>query len=285
MIIALTLAVIAPMCAQKNLSALAPFSLLGLAGTLFTGAFMAMRFFDGSYAPGGKYFDSLPVRPVFTHDGYTLNHMTFVLLSMLSTSYIAHFNAPKFFQELQNPTMARFNTVVGGAFGAAIAFFIFIMVIGYATFGGNTLGFVLNNYSSADNVATIARFAIGLALVTSFPFTFSALREGIFDILGVSPAQREAKFLSVTFGLLGLITALALTLNDVGFVVSISGALFGCLLMFVVPAVMNIQLIKSTGRASENKLELVANYGLLGTGVVMAVLGVAVSVMRQMGHL
>ena len=41
-----------------------------------------------------------------------------------------------------------------------------------------------------------------------------------------------------------MVTLLALVLKDVGFVVSISGAMFGCLLMFIVPAIMTISNIK-----------------------------------------
>ena len=78
--------------------------------------------------------------------------------------------------------MARFNQVVSGAFLSSIAFFVFIMSVGFSTFGGATAGFVLNNYASSDLLATLARFAIGLALLTGYPFTFSALREGILDL-------------------------------------------------------------------------------------------------------
>ena len=52
--------------------------------------------------------------------------------------------------------------------------------------------------------------------------------------------------------------------------------------MFIVPAVMNIKLLAATGG---NKLEVLFNYGIAGTGVVMAILGVYVSVMKQLGHL
>lgn len=243
---------------------------------------MAIRYFDGSYAPGGKFFDGLPLVPIFSGDGFKLNHLTFVLLSMLSTAYIAHYSAPTFYNELQNPTMTRFNTVVGGAFGASIAFFLFIMGIGYSTFGGNTLGFVLNNYSRSDSLATVARFAIGIALLTGYPFTFSALREGILDFMKVPTHQRSKMSTPVTLGMLSVLTMLALVLKDVGFVVSVSGALFGCLLMFIVPAVMNIRLLTASGG---NKSEVFFNYGIVGTGVIMAILGVYVSIMKQMGQL
>ena len=105
----------------------------------------------------------------------------------LSQSYIAHYNAPQFLAELKNNTMARFNQVVSGAFLSSIVFFVFIMSVGFSTFGGATAGFVLNNYASSDLLATLARFAIGLALLTGYPFTFSALREGILDLRKVEP--------------------------------------------------------------------------------------------------
>lgn len=274
---------------MKSLSALAPFSLLGLGGTLYAGIFMLIRLLDRSYFPGGKFFNDIVAKPSFGN-GFTVNQLTFVLLSMLSTSYIAHYNAPKFYAELKNPSMKRFNQVVGGAFGTSILFFIFIMVTGFLSFGGSTAGFVLNNYSSKDSLATLARFAIGLALLTGYPFTFSALREGVLDLQGKVGGARESAFKPLTLTLLGLVTGLALVLKDVGFVVSITGALFGCLLMFIVPAIMNISSHKASVERGlkptlGKKLEIGLNYGLIGTGVVMTVLGVYVSVMSQLGKL
>lgn len=44
-----------PLCMLKNLSVLAPTSMLGVIGFAATTVVMAVRYFDGSYAPGGKY--------------------------------------------------------------------------------------------------------------------------------------------------------------------------------------------------------------------------------------
>lgn len=251
---------------------------------------MAIRLLDKSYAIGGRFFNEIAVKPIFNmRGGYVLNHLTFVLISMLSTSFIAHYNAPQFFTELKNPTPARFNTVVGGAFGSAIVFFILMMSMGFLTFGGASQGFVLNNYASSDVLATLARLAIGVALVTGYPFLFSALREGVLDIVQAKGDKREKAHVPATLGLLGLVTALALVLKDVGFVVSISGAMFGCLLMFVVPAIMNLKNLdrmRATGIPSSLEgVKKIGNYLLILTGVVMTVLGVAVSVLKQLGKL
>jgi amino acid permease len=59
---------------------------------------------------------------------------------MLGTSYIAHFNAPKFYNELENTSMKRFNTVVAGAFGISMGLFALIMTVGFLSFGSNTVG-------------------------------------------------------------------------------------------------------------------------------------------------
>lgn len=282
MILLLTSLVLLPLCSLRSLNALSPFSLLGLGGTLYTAIFMAIRFLDQSYFPGGQFFHAIKNPPLFNQRGpYVLNHLTLVLLSMLSTSYIAHYNAPQFYNELQNNTMKRFNSMVGGAFGAAIVFFTFVMGVGFLSFGGNTQGFILNNYATTDRLATVARFAIGLALLTGYPFTFSALREGLLDILNKKGEERNKLFTPLTLGLLTMVTGLALVLRDVGFVNSITGALFGCFLMFIVPAVMNLGNDKTPLRG----LEKVGNYGMIVAGLVMGILGVYVSVARQMGKL
>eukprot|EP01035_Chromulina_nebulosa_P026613 gene26613-34860_t len=285
--------VLLPLCSLKSLSALAPFSILGLAGTLYTAIFMAIRYFDGSYLPGGKFFAALPAvgRPIFNSRGGIEINKIFVLVSMLSTSFVAHFIAPRFYNELKDKSVSRFNQVVSYSFLSAIVTFIFMTVTGFLTFGGATAGFVLNNYASFDGLATFARLAIGLALLTGYPFTFSALRDGILDLLNVTGSVREGLVPYLTFGLLGLVTGLALVLKDVGFVVSVSGALFGCSLMFIVPAIMNINNIKSFAKSTDkalskgNKVEIALNYLLAGSGVVMGGLGVAISVLKQIGKL
>jgi amino acid permease len=289
MILLLSIFVLLPLCSLKSLNSLSPFSLLGLGGTLYTAIFMTIRYLDKSYAPGGSFYSLIPSKPSFyQRGGYSLNHLTFVLLSMLSTAYIAHYNAPAFYNELEHPTMEKFNKVVGSAFGTSILFFIFVMSIGFLTFGGNTAGFILNNYSGQDKLATVARFAIGLALLTGYPFTFSALRNGILEIMRKQTAiEKQKLFTPLTLSLLTVVTAMALVLRDVGFVVSISGAMFGCLLMFIIPGVMNLASFKkdADNKSAGRQMEKLGNYGIMGTGLIMAILGVYVTIARQLGKM
>lgn len=56
---------------------------------------------------------------------------------------------------------------------------------------------------------------------------YTALRNGIMDLGKFSVEKREKARLPLTGGLFVILTALAIALKDVGFVVSISGAMFG----------------------------------------------------------
>lgn len=307
-ILILSSLILFPLCSLKNMAALAPFSILGLGGMLYTAAYMAVRYADKSYLAGGQYFGELAVRykPLFnTRPGKFISKQTFQLLSMLSTAYIAHFNAPKFYAELDNPTIPRYNKMVSGAFGISMVFFTVIMGLGYKTFGGNCAGLILNNYAANDVGAILARLMVGGAIITSYPFCFSALRDGLLDLQGMNGAKRESMIGTYNLGLLSLVTAIALVLKDVGFVVGLSGAMFGPILLLVLPALMNISNIKKkfgqgllgkplngnmglTNRkplGRGNKLELIANYLMIPTGIVLTVVCVAVSVLTEMGKM
>jgi hypothetical protein len=84
---------------MKNLSSLAPFSLLGSLGMLYTAAAMMIRFFGKAYAPTGKFGMDMAasLRPKFGDVGASgiLSPSAAILVGMLSTAYMAHFNAPK----------------------------------------------------------------------------------------------------------------------------------------------------------------------------------------------
>lgn len=50
-----------PLCLLENLAVLAPFSVVGTTGMLLTTAVMAIRYLDGSYQPGGQFYNDLSV--------------------------------------------------------------------------------------------------------------------------------------------------------------------------------------------------------------------------------
>jgi amino acid permease len=93
-------AMLLPLCLMKSLSSLAPFSLLGVIGMLFTATAMTVRYLDGSYAmPNGPLLGGVAdiLKPSFGDRGMmsVFSPSSLILTCMLSTAYMAHFNAPK----------------------------------------------------------------------------------------------------------------------------------------------------------------------------------------------
>ncbi|KAJ1440206.1 transmembrane amino acid transporter protein-domain-containing protein, partial [Ochromonadaceae sp. CCMP2298] len=284
-IIALSSTVLLPLCSLKNLDALKYTSILGLLGTLYTAAFMVIRYLDGSYVEGGQFFGAVSeaLRPSF--DARTTPGVRLCLF----TAYVAHYNAPKFFSELKEKTMTNYNKIVTMGFGASIALYFVVMWVGFLQFGGHCSGFILNNYATADKLATAARVAIGTGILCGYPLTFSALRDGVLDLARVKKADQRGVLIPVTVVLLALLTVGALLLDNVGKVVSFSGALIGSLLIYIIPATMNIFNIRRAATTSTStsgvtytpaqKAELLLNVLIALSGITVAVFGVAINLM------
>ena len=203
-----------------------------------------------------------------------------MLVSMISTAYVCHYNAPKFFSDLKEKNLQNFAAITRTSFLFAFVMYVMMMSFGFLTFGGNTTGFILNNYANADTLATIARIAIGFGIICTYPLTFSALRDTLYDFFQFTSDQRQHFHIPFTMTLLVTITGLSLFIKNVGKVVSISGALIGSLLIYIVPMLMNIQLIRSIQfyvpemkNSWRYSLEKNGNYLLMVMGVIMGVLG------------
>lgn len=158
--------VLTPLCFLKNLKSLAPFSLVGILGMLYTFVAMAIRYVGGSYAVGGAFRETALTTPAFGSLGAAgaFSPKALILTCMLSNAFIAHFNAPRFLKELKNNTMARFHQVIAWSFGASIALYAGMAGLGFLTFGTASNGLILNSYSNKDLLMTIARFAVAVSV-------------------------------------------------------------------------------------------------------------------------
>lgn len=278
--ITLTSIVLLPLCLMKNLASLAPFSLMGIIGMALTVICMAVRYFDGSYSlPDGKFLADLGDKlPIFGSNGAksALSPNSFILICMLSTAYMAHFNAPKFYDELENNTIANFNVLVSTSFAIAILIFSAATALGFATFGKACSGFILSNYSAKDSLIGISRLLVAFSLICTYPLVFVGCRDGFLDLVRVPKEKRTNTILNqVTVCLLALITAAAIVMKDLSFVLAFGGATLGNALIYLFPAIMFRSMVKNLGDdAPESmKKEVYISYwsGLLG--VVMGFIG------------
>lgn len=90
----ITVVAILPLCLLKNLYVLAPFSILGTFGVIMTAAAMVIRYLDGSYQPGGIYFDDISVehQPKFGHYMAPFSFNALPFICMLFQAYVMHYS-------------------------------------------------------------------------------------------------------------------------------------------------------------------------------------------------
>merc|ERR1712113_868263 len=135
------------------------------------------------------------------------------------------------------------------------------------TFGASSHGFILNNYSTLDPLATVARLAVSASVICTFPLAFTGLRDGVMSLSGL-PSTNMA-FRSTILALLAAITALALAIHNVAFVVNLGGAIFGALLTYIFPSLLLLR--KCCLRASS--VEARFAWVTIGGGVLLGALG------------
>ena len=91
-LIAITSTILLPLCLLKNLASLAPFSLVGSLGMIYTAVAMVIRYVVKSYLTGGKFAtDCAPaLRPAFGTIGAegVVTPAAAILVGMLSTAYM-----------------------------------------------------------------------------------------------------------------------------------------------------------------------------------------------------
>jgi len=158
---------------------------------------MVFRYFNGDYFPGGQYY-TMPRQS----NGYHLFDFgapSLLLVNGLAVAFLCHYNGCKYYRELIDKTPGKFRNRISITFLFVSSMFVVAMLLGYATFGGNSEAVILNNYHSKDMAANGARFLMGVANVCSFPLMFSGLREQALALAIFLVPSMEATCANVWF--------------------------------------------------------------------------------------
>ena len=242
------------------------------------------------------------MKPSFGSTGirgaFTANVM--VLVCMLLEAYVAHYNAPRFYTELESHTIPRFRKVVTYSFGASSIVYIFITAFGFLTFGKNCDGYILNNYSTKDSLATFCRVSISIAIICTYPLVFIGYRDGVLDLLQVSAEKQTSGNLNlVSFILLTFVTIIAMLVKDLGLINAVGGRTLATAIVFVFPTLMYQRAVRrkhfdETNLADEEnsdeederptpeqKREVIFAQTLMCMGIVMGLIGVWMAISNQ----
>ena len=293
---AISLLGVYPMARLKSLEALAPASIIGVVGIIVTCIVMALRAMPGgAYSAATttgratNYLASLApgLTPSFGVMGLRGPKSLLVISSMLATAFLVHMSSPEFYQTLKDKSPARFAKLSTIGFVCTAGISALMMILGFLTFGGASKGMILNNYSTLDSGATICRMLMCVSLLGSYGFLSNAVRNAYYQISYKGKEITDAVHYRTSRLLVGSVTALALLMNDAGFVVSVNGAVLGSALIYIIPAFL---FLKSTERrvaegalkvSSLLRIERWWNRGLISLGAFLALAGAWMSVVNS----
>lgn len=286
--------VLLPLTLRRSFAALTPFAAFGILGTLYTMGFMGLRWQQGMYAEGGMYYDNIDRKPKFGQHG-TQASGAIKLISMLSTAFLAHFNAPKFAHGLRENSQRRFGVMIVFAYVLVVTATCLVMSFGFLTFGGACRGLVLKNYAVEDPLVTIAVAATLLSVGMGYPFCFAAFRDDLMEMVtsseastGVSNASapNSATRFVLTVALTVGVTAVAAIVDDLGFVVAIIGSVLATLIVYILPALAVIGIVGPIARSSHatfaERAEYVSSMVVFVVGIALGVIGTVVTVQEEL---
>lgn len=134
----------------------------------------------------------------------------------------------------------------------------------------------IQNYSANDDLASICRLAIAIALVFTYPLPFIGTRDGILDLFSVDLEWQTSTNLSaLSIGMLSVFTALACHYTDLGLVNAVGGGSLGTAVVFIFPSIMFYAAVANQKEARARlKCESTFCLLLMLLGIAMGVIGV-----------
>lgn len=230
----LTLLVLAPLSCLRNLNALRFTSLLSMVGMFYLLFLLVTEYFAASKR--GEVAPSSEIKVA------TLSWGIFSAAPVVNVAFIAHYNVPRFYQEMHQRSVTKFATSVAISLSLCGAVYIAVALFGYLHFGEATMSDVLSNFGKNSLKATIGRVAMSAVVLFTYPLAFNSLRASAMALLALHFPTLNFRvsriYFPLTLTLVGLTFILGSTLSDIGVVLDYKGAILGGCISFAFPAWM-----------------------------------------------
>eukprot|EP00477_Mikrocytos_mackini_P002196 GAHX01002417.1.p1 GENE.GAHX01002417.1~~GAHX01002417.1.p1 ORF type:complete len:432 (-),score=58.54 GAHX01002417.1:260-1555(-) len=202
--------------------------------------------------------------------------------SMLNISFNPHFLACQVYSEMKRKSVRRFGKAAGYAFLSAAVFYLIFGVLTVFTFGENVDDNVINNYKGSKWIYITVSVAQSFSVCFSFPAFFQTLRITSMNMLDYTfkmdllENHEEGRNKWIYFSLVIFLNTLSLLIGlvfmDLGKLIELNGAVFGTLIVFVIPTVLMIYLKEKNKKYQFYASVFLVTYGVFG--LVMGILGV-----------
>lgn len=271
----------------KDISMMKPATTITMVSCTFTFVAVLVRFLDGSYAPGGHWFqfrqehhylqDS---QMVHSELFFKRNTMPLRMFTSQAVLFLCHFNTAKYFSELESPKTDRFTAGCGVAMASCFTFCSGIMIFTTLTFGYRIAGFTLDNYAPDDQLINTARIFTSIGIMGCYPLLFCGMREAVIEFLTDTLPRSKHIFETVVFqncfSLVMLAVSIFIELRSTRFsllLMRLGRTCFGSLLIYSIPVMLFVGTSrKHLSKASIGAAKAVLLALIFGFGIAIAVI-------------
>eukprot|EP00928_Gymnodinium_smaydae_P043006 TRINITY_DN28907_c0_g1_i1.p1 TRINITY_DN28907_c0_g1~~TRINITY_DN28907_c0_g1_i1.p1 ORF type:complete len:456 (-),score=36.00 TRINITY_DN28907_c0_g1_i1:230-1597(-) len=293
-----------PWCMCRRLDSLKWTSWLALMATLYVGFICCWEVFmspNDSLTPEEVAIGHEKLRESVVVADF--NMAWFASIPIVNVAFTAHYNAPRYYQELTDRSVPRYACVTSFSLLAALLVYLVVGVSGYAAFGQETQEDVLKNFAESYKLAVGARIALLVVLISCYPKVQHSLRDAIIRLTYADHWTTDTlpswKLVRLTLVIVGASTLVGTLVSKVSVVLRYNGAIFGSLMVYVCPALMytaasvektvnwgstDSSQLRSTVRLMLTRSEHLGPALLFVWGCVTGVLGVVLTVEKQLTH-
>mmetsp|Transcript_78145 Transcript_78145/g.207387 ORF Transcript_78145/g.207387 Transcript_78145/m.207387 type:complete len:487 (-) Transcript_78145:49-1509(-) len=239
------------------------------------------RYFDGSYTEWGRWGRHSTTwgdRPD-VNEFWQFHEMPSRLVSIQGVLFLFHFNAVKYFRELEQPKVARYTQGIGISILLGYIVVVSTLIFVSLTFGHQTMLLTMDNYAHNDQLANTARVAISIGLIGCFPLLFSGMREALLELLADLLPDHVLTFQTVLFqnGMSLVLLVIVIWVANAShrldiLLINVGRCCCGSLLVYTVPGIIYLGAVRrhtSWEKLSMSHIVLTVMVGVFG--IVMSV--------------
>ncbi|KAF7618344.1 hypothetical protein AFLA_007241 [Aspergillus flavus NRRL3357] len=158
-------------------------------------------------------------------------------------------NSLLIYGSLKKPTLDRFARVTHYSTGVSLAMCLTMGISGFLFFGSQTQGNVLNNFPSDNIIVNVARFCLGLNMLTTLPLEAFVCREVMTTYYFSDEPFNMNRHIIFTSALVVSAMTMALITCDLGAVFELIGATSAAALAYIFPPLCYIKLSNASRKA------------------------------------
>ena len=246
-----------PLSMLRSLDSLKLTSWLALLATLYAGYITLYELAaspPGSLTPAEAKAGRDAIRSSVVVGRFPPPLTLFAAVPIVNVAFTAHYNAPRYYQELERRSLRRYMLLTSAALSLSLAIYTVVAISGYLSFGSFSRGDVLENFADAFPLAVGARGALLVVLVSCFPKVQHSVRDGLLRLgssTGHTTDTAPCRTLALcTTLVVGGSTLVGTLVERVETVLAYKGAIFGSLMVYILPAMMYTALIMQRAQSS-----------------------------------